>query len=498
MNFTININLDNSITSPSINISDNFINDEYIIDLYLSPEMKFNEMMSEKNIFKMLKENLDIFKDNYDLFENSLNIIDVIINNDIKILDNCHKIKIDCTYDSVKYIENNKCLLGYDIYLNEVFFANNDDFKFVKMLFGKYENIHVLLNGNSKYIKLNVFEKTVQHINEIIMKIKKYNLSPLEQIMYAYDLVRNRVYTSENKNENLSVSRDLSSVLLGNKIVCVGYAALFEQILLNLDIKVASYTIISKENNHRGHQLNVVKLNDDKYNINGVFFFDPTSDSRKNDTNDYLDSYKFFCKNRDDFELLFLTKYNDNTFSGYNEETVDNFKDYISKNDIKKIPKDIILQINNLSSFIDGKSLINNLALIDNPLIPESMKKIDYNKIINKLYYYNELLYNSYIDPYTLSELLFNVRKVEFYENPEQYPFNIDNIKKVIVEELAFNNNFEFIIKSLNDNYNYINNSEEFNEINKTLNISKKIEQIKISKLIRNVYDDKKKCKKEI
>ena len=53
--------------------------------------------------------------------------------------------------------------------------------------------------------------------------------------MYVYDLIRERVYTAENPEEEYFVSRDITSVLLGDKIVCVGFSNLFAAIIENLE-----------------------------------------------------------------------------------------------------------------------------------------------------------------------------------------------------------------------------------------------------------------------
>ena len=106
-------------------------------------------------------------------------------------------------------------------------------------------------------------------IDDIVAKINKYNLSPIEQIMYAYDLVRDRVYQLEDDGEDYSVSRDISSVLFGDKIVCVGFAEIFSKVLDALNIRNVLFTIVGRKS---GHMRNAVYVNDSKYDIHGVFF----------------------------------------------------------------------------------------------------------------------------------------------------------------------------------------------------------------------------------
>lgn len=92
--------------------------------------------------------------------------------------------------------------------------------------------------------------------------------------MYVYDIVKYRIY---NKDEdNYLNNRDLDKVTSGNTIVCSGFSNLFNAILMSLDIK--AMPLISKTANH---QRSIVYVNDSKYDIDGIYVFDPTWDCRK-------------------------------------------------------------------------------------------------------------------------------------------------------------------------------------------------------------------------
>ena len=87
--------------------------------------------------------------------------------------------------------------------------------------------VKIYLEGNNEYYSLNECYKTLLKVREIGDQIKNLNLSPMETIMYTYDIVRNRVYTHEEEDENYSKSRSLSEIIFGDKIVCLGYSNLF-------------------------------------------------------------------------------------------------------------------------------------------------------------------------------------------------------------------------------------------------------------------------------
>ena len=122
-------------------------------------------------------------------------------------------------------------------------------------------------------------------ICDIYEDIKRTNLSPFEQSIYAYDIVKNRKY--KKCDYNLRTSRDLDKILIGDTIVCVGYSNFLNAILKCLNIKAIPLIDI-----RRRHQCNLVYIKDSKYGIDGIYMFDPTGDRKRNDNNDYISNYK--------------------------------------------------------------------------------------------------------------------------------------------------------------------------------------------------------------
>lgn len=108
------------------------------------------------------------------------------------------------------------------------------------------------------------------------------NYSPAESFYYIYNLLKQRIYTEEGKDEKETKSRGLKEVLYGDKIVCVGYSNLFAAIssVLGLCAEVCSWEHIKED---EGHASNVIYLNDPKYNICGIYGVDVTWDSKENE-----------------------------------------------------------------------------------------------------------------------------------------------------------------------------------------------------------------------
>lgn len=111
--------------------------------------------------------------------------------------------------------------------------------------------------------------------------IEDANLSPLEQVTYVYDIMKTFRYNEHSSDKQRS--RSLHGIIADGTIVCVGYAAFVEEILNELGVKTISYgTAIPTEKNPLGaHQRNLLRIDDDKYNIHGVFALDATWDSDK-------------------------------------------------------------------------------------------------------------------------------------------------------------------------------------------------------------------------
>ena len=82
---------------------------------------------------------------------------------------------------------------------------------------------------------------------------------------------------NEELTDKLTESRSISKSLSNGYIVCVGYSKIFCQLLSELGIN-SNLVYIEPKNGGGGHARVIVKVIDEKYNINGVYVFDPTWD----------------------------------------------------------------------------------------------------------------------------------------------------------------------------------------------------------------------------
>ena len=167
--------------------------------------------------------------------------------------------------------------------------------------------------------------ETINYYKELITQ---YNLSPIEQVTYAYDIIKSFEYKeAEDKGD----SRSPHEYIVGGKIVCVGYSIFLEQVLKELGFKIEYLSVNTLENNNEfsskesNHARNIIRIDDDKYNIHMIAALDATwdSDTRSNTQYRFLDeenfqkrfvetnnllSYIYFLIPKNDYEYTFEDK----------------------------------------------------------------------------------------------------------------------------------------------------------------------------------------------
>lgn len=120
--------------------------------------------------------------------------------------------------------------------------------------------------------------ETIDWFNELV---RQYNLSPAEIVTYAYDIMKTFAY-KENE-EDRSIPRNLHSIVATDYIACVGYSKFLTQILTENHIAAteAGVTCNVGTKDQGGHSKTLVRIDDDKYDIHGVYCVDATWDRDK-------------------------------------------------------------------------------------------------------------------------------------------------------------------------------------------------------------------------
>jgi hypothetical protein len=391
--------------------------------------------------------------------------------------------------DVKEFIDNNPELLNYTLR-----YCSEDDnslsqASYYAQVLRDYPNIYLVTNNNSKFVTVEAYLKTCDYIDSIVGLIKSRNLSPIEQIMYAYDVVRNRIYNAESDNEDQSVSRDVTDVTLGDKIVCLGYARLLNEILTRLGFNCAEY-LMDDTQRKEGHAISAICIKDDKYAIDGVYFFDPTWDSKKeNETTEYLSHYNQFAmhhskmiRSHQGYDL-----YNINIIT---KQDLYRIVEIMEKGDYSKLTDAEFRSINFIAYLVDRKSLLTMLHRTTESyrktMPPKLLEGLNFNtdEILEKFLRYIEII-NTPIRKSDLRRILYEVRKHEYYDDPEYIPYSYEELEDTI------------------DNSGWSDKSKEelflsavFGEDEDSEEKEREINMVKLSRTIKDFTDKQKKSRK--
>ena len=393
------INIDLSLLSSLINSS----KEELIIDMIKSNQIisSFNPPVRIMNLIincALGKENTNVLKEA--LIDNGIPILSLILSvaigynqkyNYLKEIEKVKEVFIFCNennftdalniskrFNAKVIISAQKIsLISYKKLIEDFGVENINEF-----------NVYIDYQKNNSPILISIVYKISCIINAVVEEINSYDLSPLEKIMFVYDRVKYRLY--EDDLDDINSSRDLDKVLNGDKIVCAGYSNLFTAVLTSLGINSIPVIDLNIK-----HQRSLAYIKDAKYNIDGVYAFDPTWDKRKSkDDINYIDRYDYF--------LMPLVRSMNSCYCEISE--------------LLELDKETILKI------IDGKDMDSALkvldrlnilfTLVDAKYIPDDKYYVveeiakQYDQVIDK-YYSSEISFEDFIN------LLYSVRVVE-------------------------------------------------------------------------------------
>lgn len=435
----IELYLNDNIKDISYDVTVHNVNN-YIITIYMNSKLSFNEIYKHQDMFNnaVIRE-LEILNDTDEEGLIDSRILQRHINNEIDLLTYANQLEITKTtaknmYDYDERID--KKLTSDELY--NYIISNNINNKYIIVddiadlnintynnIMNKYNNIKDIIifrmHGNyHNYVTLNEYKKVLDKINEISIHIKSFNFSPLEEIMYTYDYVRQKNYTIEDKDlDNSGASRDLSSVLFGDKIVCQGYAQIFSAILNSLG--QTRNQIYSLEGiTGPGHDRNIVYVKDDKYKIDGIYFFDPTFDSKVMGENNNLCfyTYKYFARTLEEIsqsnsEAMIVDK-KMNDLQRY--EIYDTFE-ILDNNEFEKIDQKVANSIRVLSKLLYNDDGISYYYCTDKRFrhFSNYTKDIDKELVEKRLDDLDYYLYNP-INSLSLLSCIYEVKKKEYYE----------------------------------------------------------------------------------
>lgn len=436
------------------------------IEIFINFDQKNNAVLSINLPIELMDINEDLYfqisnepfykeeglKLNNENLKNELNKLFQIIKNNFtndKLFSDTFNISYninDFTQDKETIIEFLKQNKNYKITLRAIeykYLINNLDQN-------EFPNLNIAFKNNYDSISFKEFYNMYKFLDEIINFVKHYNLSPLEQVMLVYDIVKSHEYIKENEGESISVSRSLSEIINSGKIVCDGFANLFNFILDELGI-VNDKIYLSYKNRKSRHARNMLYLKDEKYNIDNYFIADVTFDCKNEKRNKkYIDNYYFFLK-----PLSFFNR---------PEEIIDNPKilnilrmtNEKCEEHLKTLEwKDKVSMVFKLNKFLNQNE--NNPSLyftkedIIDVMLREKIKET--KKLLNKR-----------IPEGAFKNALYKVRKIEFINNIIKEPVTEEEINNIC--NLFYSNIAEIKLLKALDLYESPNLEKDLEEAN--------------------------------
>lgn len=201
----------------------------------------------------------------------------------------------DEDYDNVlKIIDNLKPGINCIIKLHNKELFNHSLNKYLKKTNKMPINLYVDYDFASYCIK--DYFKQEQILYKMIEEAR--DLSPLEKYLYAYNITKQ--FKKYQNSYDMESSRNLYQILNNDYMVCVGYEELLGDLLNKLGIestKISCSVDINLTKNENVDMVNyedmekawharrLVRISDEKYQVNGLYFSDPTWDNRL--LNDY-------------------------------------------------------------------------------------------------------------------------------------------------------------------------------------------------------------------
>ncbi len=209
------------------------------------------------------------------------------------------------TISKIGYIGSFLVVVSY--WFNQIVISNNFD-------------INLIIENDLYEYPYQQYLDEEKKLDDMVEPIKKANLSPLEKYIAVYNIVKNFKPYKESE-ENREYSRYLRYILDNEYMVCVGYTKLLNVLLDKVGISTQhlsvyvdtsykkGFTLEEKPVEYAGHARVIVNLDDDKYNIHGLYMSDPTWDN--NLQNNYLNHAIMTFDKMQISNILF--KYNNNS-----------------------------------------------------------------------------------------------------------------------------------------------------------------------------------------
>ena len=298
------------------------------------------------------------------------------------ILEGIENIYFDGELDDIKtFLENNPKLKDYKktIYPGERY--NYDNAKKIKEKLN-FDNIYLKLPyvsggfNSEEPIRLDRYMLNTFIFNKMFFDIEKMNLSPLESLLYLYQMINLKELECNKKiecgDEVVNKSLSLSSI---NDL----FYSCIEK--LGLRNKCLSGRI---NNNYIDTLYFGIYINDKKYNVDGIYYFSPILEKLYNGGK-VNKSFKYFARKASSLNEN-IPSLNVVSNCVVDIETLDKFIDaYKDAEVVTDVEEDLYFTLNSTSNLIDGKRLLETHCNKRNRCVTAYLheEKVDAKKAIS-------------------------------------------------------------------------------------------------------------------
>lgn len=466
-------------------------------------DKSIEDFLYNEDLHKKIKENcgenledfaefIEVYKEDFKALSTSL-----VKNDYLQFFNQFNLIQID--YDIEDRLENfikdnkeflhNKTILFPHLasFSSQTFEEVKEYYKIVKKVLPEAHIVccHSNIYGSQSdryYVDVEDYFEAYKKREDLLNLIRGLNLSPLEEIAFIYDYLKKKKYHKEAEKEHWSTSRGIINVLVGDKIVCVGYTELFKSLVDALGhCYVKIMDIKKRDKDIPTHERALIYVKDDKYGVNGNYEFDVTFDAKREGHEENSNDYYFFLRTLEEMNKA-------NSEKNYERFGFDLIEWSTIEKLMEKLP-DVYTEEEFYS--IMGKDRIDH----DTILINMDMKSFNIEKSGNKkkdLLHIYKLIYESFnkkVEYKTIIKLFYNVRKIEYYLDPDNTSFTYADLLNMVKSYLAPSYaNYHDQIKEIIEDSDGIKEVESIIDqfIEECLpNVKEEIERIKVTRNLR-------------
>lgn len=278
----------------------------------------------------------------------------------VRLIDNLYNWEEIFKYDDKLIIDLEGVSFNKKLTFLTDFRNNKKNFKYID----EYTHFDLLTHEET----INMFT----YILNICQEVKNKNLSQAETITYLYELIKKRPYLKNINEEDLGNSRNLSKIINNPEIVCVGFTNFIKACCDILNINLIRVHWKNNKKEDIGHQSLIAFLNDQKYNLIGIYGIDVTWDSKKNknENNDYKIKHLLMPAHDDLIEKSFYNLTLDSDFCYYS--LLKKYEEYnmlkqkkINERKLMKLKINMIEEINTIYELLNLKYRITTKCVID-------------------------------------------------------------------------------------------------------------------------------------